>query len=82
MSLIKTPEEDIFEQKVEEAAEKIAIREEAEKLVASESSFTEEEMVPSDWQIAPGDHTEIRAYNTVTRRVFEGTVADFNALMR
>jgi hypothetical protein len=48
---------------------------------SSEAPFTANERVPSNWSItADGDMIEAR--HNVTLRVFKGTIAQFNTLLR
>lgn len=53
---------------------------EAEK-IATESFFTMTEMNPSNWSISL-DGDNIVFQNTVTGRIFQGSVEAFNNLMR
>ena len=44
--------------------------------------FSDNERVPAYWHLIPQDDDTVRFENTVTGRVFEGTVAEFNIMLR
>ena len=56
----------------------------AEKLAATADAIvlTSREKVPSDWHLEHMDDGRIHALNNITSRVFEGSLADFNKLLR
>jgi hypothetical protein len=54
-----------------------------EVIVSSEDSpFTATERIPSNWHIEPYEDDMIQARNTQTRRVYVGSVAEFNERLR
>lgn len=38
--------------------------------------------IPSNWVITPGEGDDIVAVNNITKKTFEGSVADFNSILR